>query len=181
MGVKWIHTYYIKGYNVIEADINNNSSWIIKNVMKQRECIGFVQQVWGKMLQMPKFSMKEMYTYLIYDNTRVHWKSLFMCNRSRPRALLTLWLVCHGKLATKDRMCRFGMLDDNICCLCLQEEESINHFFFGYKEINSIWGEIIKWLEVVHKPKEWNEELPVDNSKYQRKMVESCYDKAGYC
>ena len=109
--VKWIHTYYLKGGNVMEADINNNSSWIIKNVMKRRYNISFVQQVWDKMLQMPKFSIKEMYTEMIDDNTRVQWKSLFMCNRARTRALLTLWLICDGKLATKDRMCKFGRLE----------------------------------------------------------------------
>lgn len=57
----------------MEADINNNSSWIIKSVMKQRERenIGFVQQIQGKILQKPKFSMKEMYTEVIDGNTRV--------------------------------------------------------------------------------------------------------------
>lgn len=77
-----------------------------------------------------------------------------MFNRARLRALLTLCLVCRGKLATKDRMCRFGMLEDNISCFCLQEEESINDLFFACKELNSIWGEILKWMEIVHKSRE---------------------------
>ncbi|KAI5404002.1 hypothetical protein KIW84_051225 [Lathyrus oleraceus] len=39
------------------------------------------------------------------------------------------------------------------------EEESTNHPFFGCKELNSIWEEIFKWMEVVHTSREWNEEL----------------------
>ena len=51
-------------------------------------------------------------------------------------------------------------MEDIICCFCLQKEVPINHFFFGCKELNSIREEIVKWMEVVHKPREWNEELP---------------------
>jgi hypothetical protein len=43
-------------------------------------------------------------------------------NIARPRALFTFWLVCHGRLATKGRLSKFGVTVDVKCCFCAKEE-----------------------------------------------------------
>lgn len=89
-------------------------------------------------LESIKFPMKNMYEVLNDDNNRVPWRNLLRCNRARHRGSLCLWLACHGKLATKDRLKRFGMLQDSQCGLSLNAEEFINHLFFECRISNAI-------------------------------------------
>ncbi|CAL5198641.1 unnamed protein product [Lathyrus oleraceus] len=39
------------------------------------------------------------------------------------------------------------------------EDGTINHLFFECEELKSILKEILKWMEIERKPREWNEEL----------------------
>lgn len=82
------------------------------------------------MLHSRKFSMKEVFAALIDYSTCVPWRFLLKDNKTRPRDLLTLWLVYHGKLATKDRLKRFNLIQDSIGSLCHEVDEIINHLFF---------------------------------------------------
>ena len=86
------------------------------------------------------------------------WNRLFCGNPARPRALMTLWQVCHGRLPTKDRLLRFGMLGDKICCFC-EGPESHDHLFFGCSVLGDVWKQVLEWIQVKHHPQEWNEEL----------------------
>lgn len=44
--IKWIHCYYIKGKDLMKVSMKNNGSWIIKDILKQRQRI-FQNQAWG--------------------------------------------------------------------------------------------------------------------------------------
>ncbi|CAI8610766.1 unnamed protein product [Vicia faba] len=77
---------------------------------------------------------------------------------ARPRAFV-LWLACNGRLATKDRLRRFGLINDENCIFCHQRETH-NHLFFGCHTLKDVWLKVLMWLQVVHDPKEWHEELP---------------------
>ncbi|KHN42750.1 hypothetical protein glysoja_030233, partial [Glycine soja] len=69
-----------------------------------------------------------------------------------------LWQACHGRLPTKDRLLRFGMLGDKICCFC-EGPESHDHLFFGCSVLGDVWKQVLEWIQVKHHPQEWNEEL----------------------
>lgn len=55
-----------------------------------------------------KFQMKKMYDNFNDNAQTVTWNKLFHGNIARPRAIMTLWLKCHGKFATKERLKRLG-------------------------------------------------------------------------
>ncbi|CAL5195867.1 unnamed protein product [Lathyrus oleraceus] len=76
------------------------------------------------------FSMNKVYSELIEDNTRVGWSHMLRCKYAHPRAVLILWLTCHRRLATQDRLLRFGMIQNSNCSLCCNVDESINHLLF---------------------------------------------------
>ncbi|XP_058734298.1 uncharacterized protein LOC131606029 [Vicia villosa] len=78
---------------------------------------------------------------------------------ARPRAIHVTWLACHGKLATKDRLCRFNIIHDSKCSLCKEVDESLGHLFFQCPHTLSIWKKILAWLEIVHTPSNWYDEL----------------------
>ena len=69
--VKWIHEYYMKNQNVMTGDIKKDSSWILKNVLSQRDKIENVQDVWDKMLTQKKFSMKTVYKEMLKGEDEV--------------------------------------------------------------------------------------------------------------
>ncbi|CAK8536914.1 unnamed protein product [Lathyrus sativus] len=111
--------YEIKAYN----------SWIVRGILKQRDNMEVIRNEWDQIINAQKFKASVFYKVLIDDGTRVLWGKLIKFNKARPRAIFCLWQACHGKLATKDRLKRFGMIEDNICNLCQTEDETLNHLF----------------------------------------------------
>jgi hypothetical protein len=101
---------------------------------------------------------RQVYGLLRFDYPVVDWRVLMYGNIARPRAIFTLWMACHGRLATKDRLNRFGVTIDDKCCFC-PKEESLNHLFFGCIGLRNIWWKVLNWLQIDHVPLEWGEEL----------------------
>lgn len=165
--VLWVHTYYLKGNDAITAFVRPNSSWILKNIMNQRDKLGQIQQHWDQALSRQKFPMSAMYHGLTEEHQRVPWRSVMCGNKARPRAVICLWLACHKKLSTKDRLRRFGMIQSSDCSICNCADESINHLFFNCSGTREIWGNILDWLGRRHDPREWDMELAwiIENTK----------------
>lgn len=64
---------------------------------------------------------------------------------------------------------RFGMISDKICNLCNTEDETIAHLFFASRISKSIWQHVLKWIDIQHDPKQWQEELRWTLDKIARK------------
>ena len=124
-----------------------------------RDYIQGIQALWEAMLCTGKFSMKSVYSQMRSNEPVVSWKSLICKNPARPRAVITLWLACHHKLATKERLVRFGFITDSKCCFCSSIED-INHILFECSGLRQFWIDVLNWINVSHTPKNWNEELP---------------------
>lgn len=106
-----------------------------------------------------RFASRKCYTVMIDDHSRIAWRHLFYRNYARPRASHTTWLACHGRLATKDRLCRFGLIQEKICSLCNEVDESHDHLFFACSESKKVWSEVLNWIDCQHSPQPWNEEI----------------------
>ncbi|XP_058766374.1 uncharacterized protein LOC131639972 [Vicia villosa] len=117
------------------------------------------------MTQELKFPMKSVYAHLL-NAERINWSPLMCSNPARPRATLCLWMQCHGRLPTKDRMLRFGFIQDNVCSMCRQDVETKEHVFFECRFPRSIWCTILDWISIKHTPLIWIDELRwvIDNS-----------------
>ncbi|XP_058732853.1 uncharacterized protein LOC131604429 [Vicia villosa] len=102
--------------------------------------------------------MGKVYQMLHMDQTRVDWYELITGNNARPRAVTCLWIACHRKLATKDRLVKWGMLIDSKCSLC-EEEENIDHLFFVCEKLKMVWQAILQWIQVDHQPLSWDNEV----------------------
>lgn len=110
-------------------------------------------------MQQDKFSMKATYRLLLKEEIYVPWRFLMHNNHARLRAKLTLWMVCHGRLPTMDRLHRFGMIQETICKLCKEKNESLTHLFFECGMTKTVWDQVLHWLNLNHRIKGWNEEL----------------------
>src|SRR4051812_29880728 len=115
--------YYLKNDNILTIPCKPSWSWMMKGIMQQVGCIPTIQHSWNTILQRPRFQMKSIYRGILEDNIRVNWRFMLKHNVARPRGCVTLWLLCQGKLATKDRLTRFGIIQDSCCSLCSMADE----------------------------------------------------------
>ena len=110
----------------MEIPQKTTQSWIMRSILNQRVHINNMQSDLGQK-DRGKFSMKTLYLKMRCEGSNeVVWNRLLCGNPARPRALMTLWQACHGRLPTKDHLLRFGMLGDKICCFC-EGPESHDH------------------------------------------------------
>lgn len=149
--VKWMHMYFIKGQMLSNMEVHNSSSWIFKRIMKVRQDITKVQNCWNISMQERKFKMRWFYRTLMNQNENTDWSVLMTRNIARPRAIFCLWMACHRRLATRDRLIKVGVNIDSHCCLC-QNEENIDHLLFACRDMDYIWMTVLKWIGVVRKP-----------------------------
>ncbi|XP_058766783.1 uncharacterized protein LOC131640401 [Vicia villosa] len=88
---------------------------------------------------------------------KVDWRVLVCRNRARPRAVIILWLACQNRLATKDRMGKFGVVTDLKCLFCRCNED-VQHLLFECCYTKKIWETVLGWLNVNHSVQGWSEE-----------------------
>ncbi|CAK8532362.1 unnamed protein product [Lathyrus sativus] len=168
--VRWIHAYYLKNEDVMYRMVKNSDSNIFKTILLQRENIGNMQMVWNEMVQAGRFIGRRVYANLLPATPNVVWAKLILHNRARPRAIYTLWMICHGKLATKARLNRFGMVNNDQCVFC-SAVETIDHLFFECATLRKAWVETLLWIGIPHNPGNWNEE---------RNWILNCYGGKGW-
>ncbi|PRQ37611.1 putative reverse transcriptase zinc-binding domain-containing protein [Rosa chinensis] len=99
------------------------------------------EYIWGPSSN-GKFSIKSA-TWLQYDHLRKHSQSklinkLWKLN-VQPKIKIFGWLLLRGRLKTRDRLSRFGIINDNSCLLCNRDNETADHLF-GYCEFTKeVW------------------------------------------
>lgn len=89
-------------------------------------------------------------------------------NNARPRAVFALWMACHNRLSAKERLMRFGIIDNVRCYFCVNLETQ-NHLLFECLDIQKIWLQVLSWLKIQHKPSNWQEELQWVVNKFKGK------------
>ncbi|XP_058724206.1 uncharacterized protein LOC131595758 [Vicia villosa] len=141
----------------MEADMKKSGTWIMKHILLLRETVNNIQKLWNIMCIQGKFKMKNVYNHMV-KVTACDWHNRMMNNPERPRAVLVMWLVCHKKLATKERLHRFGMLNSSFYFFC-PNIGTIDHLFYECTKLKSIWIDVLDWLHFSHVPKNWKEEL----------------------
>ncbi|XP_058727219.1 uncharacterized protein LOC131598656 [Vicia villosa] len=155
--VKWIHAYYLKQQPIMTFTPNSASTWIIREIMNTRSLIQSCQSQWEGMILKNKFCCGEIYSSF-NTNPSMDWSNLCIRNPARPCAIMILWLLCHKRLATKSRLCKFGFINNTNCLVCgLIESDS--HIFFDCNEYHEIWRAILHWIQIDRCPKLWDEEI----------------------
>lgn len=183
--VKWTHEYYIKDSRVTEFVASPSSSWIMKGIMASKTLLDGNEHLWEDMTSKRKFKMKVFYEAAMADQTLVPWRVLMRRNLARPRARFFLWMACHEKIATKERLCRFNIVQDSVCSICNRDIEDQQHLFFVCNHTREIWKQVLSWAEIDHQPLNWKAELAWIMKEGRRKgwrasilklaFTEACY------
>ncbi|KAL6190194.1 hypothetical protein ACLB2K_036592 [Fragaria x ananassa] len=130
-----------------------------------------------------KFTIKSA-TWMQLQDTQEHGrikliKKLWSLN-IQPKIKFFGWLLLRGRLKTRDRLSRFGITQDNSCCLCNEDNETIDHLFGYCRFTRKIWETMnmcppIDWDEgffkVLHN---WFLENPFD-AKLFEKLIITCW------
>ncbi|XP_019415076.1 PREDICTED: uncharacterized protein LOC109326744 [Lupinus angustifolius] len=77
---------------------------------------------------------------------------------ARPRAQFTLWVACHNRLPTKDRLLKFGTVTDGKYAFC-DLMETADHILFSCPKSADIWNFVLSWMKVNHQPGRWKNGL----------------------
>ncbi|XP_020272595.1 uncharacterized protein LOC109847767 [Asparagus officinalis] len=123
----WIHENYLKNQNIWIIQPRVNDSWMWKKLLKVRYILvskfGNVEGMKNTIngcCYIGKVLLSTMYRSLIQPAPRVIWHNTVLDGFLYPKHSFTLWLTCHSRLLTKDRLCRMGILNTNLsnCMLC---------------------------------------------------------------
>ena len=107
-------------------------------------------------------------------------------NAARPKATFTLWILLNRKLATVDRLAKWGMVLDKSCVLCKSADESMDHMFIQCQYVGEVWKRHLKWIDnQSSRPRTWTQfiQWSIQNGKgkttraelFKRILVEGVY------
>lgn len=106
-----------------------------------------------------KFSIKSALEALRTPLPKVPWAPIVWFKQSIPRWAFIMWLVCWGRLSTKDRLLSWGMQVDPLCVLCNCRHESHLHLFFDCSFSACLWGRILQMFGISRRPVELGREI----------------------
>ncbi|XP_019235766.1 PREDICTED: uncharacterized protein LOC109216090 [Nicotiana attenuata] len=140
--IRWINAFYIKHYQIEDMPIPKQASWMARRIIASRDIL---QQLQGSSVH--KGSIRHIYLQLLGDLPRVSWKNLIMQNYARPKAVFNLWLMLQGRLATKDRLAKWGMNINQQCVLCQGHIETREHLFLSCSFSEDLWEQVMQWIQ----------------------------------
>lgn len=136
--IQWVHMYYVK--DKLLWDINpTQASWVVRKLIKAKGTFEVAGYNYEDIRNTHQFSIKKLYNKLRGEFQKVSWRRMMCNNYSCPKWIFVLQLVAHDRLYTKDRLSKWGIVQDLICPLCDSEDESIEHLFFRCAYSTELW------------------------------------------
>ncbi|XP_058746135.1 uncharacterized protein LOC131619009 [Vicia villosa] len=142
----------------MDRAVKTSDSGVFKAILQQRILVQQWHNEWLTMVQTHKFNGRKFYNLLQMDCPSVEWYNLAFHNKARPRAVFTLWMLCHGKLPTHMRLHRWGMVQTTACGFC-DKDETIDHIFFECVILKWIWQRVLNLPRFQHEPGSWTHEM----------------------
>ncbi|KAK4727170.1 hypothetical protein R3W88_032087 [Solanum pinnatisectum] len=118
----------------------------ILKIHKYFQEVGYNEQ---DLINMNKYSIKEVYRKMRGDMDRVDWRKLVWANFKAPKWLFIMYIALNRRLLTRDRLAQWGLADEVTCPLCQVSDEDIDHLFFQCYYARSIRRQNLNWQEEV--------------------------------
>ncbi|XP_050207875.1 uncharacterized protein LOC126657252 [Mercurialis annua] len=90
-----------------------------------------------------KFSINSCWKHLNPVSRSIPWTSIIWYKDNIPRYSFITWLALQDKLNTKDKLLRWKVVQNDVCCFCNSETESISHLFFECGYSRAIWKRLL--------------------------------------
>ncbi|XP_074266671.1 uncharacterized protein LOC141589950 [Silene latifolia] len=127
--IKWVDSVYLKGANWHDYTPANDSTWTWKTICKVKEKIknGFTDNCWTP--HQKGYTIGNGYdwlmgTYPTQNCTKIMWNDWNV-----PKHSFISWLIMQEGLNTKAKLYAYGFCLDDICIMCAEHSETIDHLF----------------------------------------------------
>ncbi|KAL2922251.1 FAD-dependent oxidoreductase domain-containing protein 2 [Bienertia sinuspersici] len=117
-------------------------SWVWKSFCKTKDQLISA----GVDIMEPTYSIKKVYESLRPRANKIHWSKAIWCSIAVPKNQFMAWLAFRQRLLTKDRLKRMNLVEDQRCCLCISEDETLSHLLFDCEFSKECFPQIIAWL-----------------------------------
>ncbi|XP_074266903.1 uncharacterized protein LOC141590195 [Silene latifolia] len=77
-----------------------------------------------------EYSIAKGYVTIRDKGERVQWHQFVWNKYTIPKHRFHTWIYMHKALNTKDKLCKFGISDNDTCEVCGSETETASHLFF---------------------------------------------------
>ena len=77
----------------------------------------------------------------------VKWSKIVLKRLSVPKHIFVMWLMMQGRLRTKDNLGKIGGIDNSLCFLCGNKDESAHHLFFECEYSYRCLQGVMNWME----------------------------------
>ncbi|XP_060190304.1 uncharacterized protein LOC132619404 [Lycium barbarum] len=142
--IKWIHAYYMKRQRTEDVVISQTASWMVREISGARDCITLVDT----QFKPHKSLIHQIYIQLLPTSPRTNWRALMFQNSARPKAKFTMWLQCHSRLLTVDRLVKWGTAVETNCVFCQQIDETRYHIFAECPYAKQLWTKLLTWMKI---------------------------------
>ncbi|XP_019230192.1 PREDICTED: uncharacterized protein LOC109211148 [Nicotiana attenuata] len=164
----------------MEKIVPAQASWITRKILELKNKLHLIP---GN--KTTRSLTNTIYYKVLPDVRPVIWKSLMFKNDARPKASFIMWLLLQGRLATTDRLMRWGITVDITYSLCQAELETREHLFVECDFAKAIWRRLQKWLKWQQTVEEWNQHVDwaIKNAKgksQQAQIFKLVYAKCIY-
>nr|XP_016461061.1 PREDICTED: uncharacterized protein LOC107784443 [Nicotiana tabacum] len=136
-----------------------NASWVIQQIFKARKYFDIAGYTEEEVKKMENFSIKHMYKAMQGEFQKVPWRRLICNNYGLAKWKFMLRLAIQERLATKERLARWGIQIDTTCSLCQRESETVQHLYFECEVTTTIWKQLLTWQGIQRTKLGWEEEL----------------------
>ncbi|XP_074315167.1 uncharacterized protein LOC141651346 [Silene latifolia] len=137
--IRWVNHMYIKGQNWLDYVPTASSSWTwrkicqVKDQFKAAYCNGQWSTNTGR------YTIFVGYSWLQGDQTEVPWHPVIWNRLNLPKHSFIGWLAIQGGLMTKDRLLRFGIIQNSICDMCMDQPEDHTHLLYQCRFSAQCW------------------------------------------
>ncbi|XP_050219776.1 uncharacterized protein LOC126670147 [Mercurialis annua] len=106
------------------------------------------------------FSINSAWNHFREEKPRVSWWKVVWGPGNIPKQSFIAWLALKNRLRTKDKLMKWGCIDNDICVFCNRGPESINHLFFRCNITSGIFKSVMLACninrEIVNWRREWS-------------------------
>lgn len=145
--VKWVNHVYLRGQDWKTYSPPSSASWYWKNLCKVKDVFreGYTLNKW-------KFSktynVSSGYNWVRGEGQKVDWSVWVWSRLNIPRSSFISWLIMWNRIQTKNRLKRFGVVQDDLCYLCECNSETIDHLFFECGYARMCWNLLLEGLQL---------------------------------
>ncbi|XP_075076852.1 uncharacterized protein LOC142163465 [Nicotiana tabacum] len=135
-----------------------SARWMVRKILEAREIINQLYMP----LEDKKSIIKQIYFQLSPMLPKTTWRSLMCSNAAKPKAIITMWLQCQGRLLTVDRLKKLGLSVNDSCVLCQTNLETRNYLFIECDYAKRLWRRLSQWAKVHNiSSSTWEQQLQI--------------------